>query len=448
MSLLPVFLKLEGARVLLVGAGFVALEKADSLLRAGARLRVVAPGVREEFRLLAAEGRIELMERAFAPGDLDDCMIVVAATNDSATNARIRTLAHQKNILANSVDDPPNCDFFFSSVVARGDLQIAISTAGKSPALGQRLKREIDVKLPADLGAWLDEIGAVRQQILATDLPGPERKARLHRLAEERPVLLEQTLPESLNVQPERLAAGTVSLVGAGPGDPDLLTVKALRRIEQADVILHDDLVSAAILKLAGRAECINVGKRCGTKAITQEQIHAQMIAQAQMGRSVVRLKGGDPMLFGRAAEEMAALEAAGVPYEVVPGISAAFAAAAAAGCSLTDRKSASQVLIATGHLARPEDPNPPAQATRVVYMPGRDARPLAGEWLAAGLPADLPCVLVARASQPDQQMIHTTLGALSRQNEPLPAPSLLLAGWALRPKSVAEEEESQLTAF
>ncbi|WP_420239793.1 siroheme synthase CysG [Telmatobacter bradus] len=448
MSLLPVFLKIEGARVLLVGAGSVALEKAGSLLRAGARLRVVAPGVREEFRLLAAEGRIELMERGFAPGDLDDSMIVVVATNDPATNARIRVLANQKNILANSVDDPPNCDFFFSSVVARGDLQVAISTAGKSPALGQRLKREIDAQLPADLGAWLDEIGTVRQQILATDPPGAERKARLHRLVEERPVLLGQTPSEKLGAQPERLAAGKVSLVGAGPGDPDLLTVKALRRIEQADVILHDDLVSAAILKLAGRAERINVGKRCGSKAISQEQIHRLMIEQAQMGRSVVRLKGGDPMLFGRAAEEMAALEAAGVPYEVVPGISAVFAAAAAAGCSLTDRKSASQVLIATGHLAQPEDPNPPAQATRVVYMPGRDARPLAGEWLAAGLPADLPCVLVARASQPDQQVIHTTLGALSRQNELLPAPSLLLAGWALRPKSVTREEESQLTAF
>lgn len=438
MALLPVFLKLDGARVLLVGAGSVALEKAGSLLRADALLRVVAPGVRQEFRALAAEGRIELVERSFAPEDLEGCVIVVAATNDSAVNARIHLLAREKNILANSVDDPPNCDFFFSSVVARGDLQIAVSTAGKSPALGQRLKREIDAQLPEDLGAWLDEIGAVRQKILATEPAGAERKARLHRLAEERPVLLEGPAREPL-------AAGSVALVGAGPGDPDLLTVKALRRIGQAEVILHDDLVSAEILALAHRAELINVGKRCGEKTMTQEKIHALMIAQAQAGRRVVRLKGGDPMLFGRAAEELAALEAAGIAYEIVPGISAAFAAAAAAGCSLTDRASASQVLIATGHVARPEDPNPPAQATRVVYMPGRDGRRLAAEWLAAGLPDDLPCVLVARASRADEQVIRTTLGALSRQNEPLPAPSLLLAGQALRPRVASAVEEQDL---
>jgi uroporphyrin-III C-methyltransferase len=227
-----------------------------------------------------------------------------------------------------------------------------------------------------------------------------------------------------------------VSLVGAGPGDPELLTLKAVRLIESADVILHDDLVPEAILGLAApAAEIVNVGKRCGAKTITQEEINALMIEHARAGRRVVRLKSGDPLLFGRAAEEMDALNEAGIPYEIVPGISAAFAAAAALGRSLTDRDWASHVIFSTGHHAQSHNREalPAFEAgTRVIYMPGRDLNLLAAEWLAEGLPADLPCAVVSRAAQPDQQVVHTTLGDLASL-APAAAPSLLIAGWAVR---------------
>jgi uroporphyrin-III C-methyltransferase len=206
--------------------------------------------------------------------------------------------------------------------------------------------------------------------------------------------------------------------------------------IESADVILHDDLVVPAILDLAPpHAVVENVGKRCGSKTVTQEEINALMIEHAQAGRSVVRLKSGDPLLFGRAAEELAALAEAGVPVEIVPGVSAAFAAAAAIGRSLTDRECASNVIFSTGHHAQSHNRAAlPAleDATRVVYMPGRDLKLLAAEWMAEGLPADLPCAIVSHAAQPEQQVLRTTLGALG-ETESAAAPSLLIAGWAVR---------------
>jgi uroporphyrin-III C-methyltransferase len=206
--------------------------------------------------------------------------------------------------------------------------------------------------------------------------------------------------------------------------------------IESADVILHDDLVPQAVLDWATHAaEIENVGKRCGSKTITQEEINALMIEHAQAGRSVVRLKSGDPLLFGRAAEELAALTEAGVHVEIVPGVSAAFAAAAAIGRSLTDREWASNVIFSTGHHAQSHNRAAlPAleDATRVVYMPGRDLKLLAAEWMTEGLPVDLPCAIVSHAAQPDQQVLHTTLGALG-ETKPAAAPSLLIAGWAVR---------------
>ncbi|HVZ84036.1 MAG TPA: siroheme synthase CysG [Terracidiphilus sp.] len=434
MSLLPIFLKLDNRPGLLVGAGTVALDKIGSLLQTGLRLRVIAPRAHEDILRLALEGRLEYTARAFEESDLDGNFLVIAATDDPAVNAAVYQGALARNILCNSVDDIPNCDFFFGSVVRRGGLQIAISTAGESPAFAQRLRREIDEQLPADLGPWLAEVGALRREVLATHPRGEERKLLLHRLAQR--AICNSPLCTTRQLAQAPIEAGKVYLAGAGPGDPDLLTVKAVRLIQSAQVILHDDLVTPAILDLASpHAVVVNVGKRCGVKSITQDEINALMIAQAQAGRSVVRLKSGDPLLFGRAAEEMAALTAAGIACEIVPGISAAFAAAAAAGASLTSRDTASSVVFSTGHHAQSHDhADMPARenATRVVYMPGRDLKLLALEWLAEGLPADFPCAIVSRAGQPDQQMLHTTLGQLGSAGS-VAAPSILLAGWALR---------------
>jgi len=474
MSMLPIFLKLDGRRCLLVGAGNVALDKIGSLLKTGLRLRVVAPEARPEIQQLALDGKLEWIERSFEPADLDGNFLVVTATNSPETNALVYRESDERGILCNSVDDIPNCDFYFGSIVSRGDLQIAISTAGQSPAAAQHLRREIDEQLPKDLGLWLENLGQLRREVLEIHPAGEERKSLLHQLAHRQicesescpsrqlahaPLEPEQTDEDDIAFGDESLkflepllravesdaesSPETVHLVGAGPGDPDLLTVKAVRLIQTADIILHDDLVPQAILDLASpSAEILNVGKRCGNKAITQAEINSMMIEHARGNRSVVRLKSGDPLIFGRAAEEIAALTEAGVPFQIVPGITAAFAAAAAIGCSLTSRDAASNVIFSTGHHAQSHNQSPLPEiedATRVVYMPGRDLRLLAQEWLEQGLPPEFPCVAVSRAAQPGQQIRCTTLAALG-DAEPTLAPSLLIAGWAIREIAAAHQ--------
>lgn len=467
MSMLPIFLKLDGRRCLLVGAGNVALDKVGSLLKTGLRLRVVAPEAKPEVRQLALDGKLEWIQRAFEPADLDGSFLVVTATDSPETNAFVYRESVERGILCNSVDDIPNCDFYFGSVVSRGDLQIAISTAGQSPAVAQHLRKELDEQLPEDLGPWLESLGQLRREILAIHPAGEARKSLLHQLAHRQiceseacpsrqlahaPLEPEQPDEDEIVFADEGLdflapllrtveddaddSPETIHLVGAGPGDPDLLTVKAVRLIQTADVILHDDLVPQAILDLASpSAEILNVGKRCGNKTITQAEINSTMIEHARGNRSVLRLKSGDPLIFGRAAEEIAALTEAGVPFQIVPGITAAFAAAAAIGCSLTSREAASNVIFSTGHHAQSHNQSPLPEiedATRVVYMPGRDLHLLAQEWLGQGLPPDFPCVVVSRAAQPGQQIRSTTLAALG-DAEPTLAPSLLIAGWAIR---------------
>ena len=435
MSMLPVFLKLDGRNCLLIGAGTVALDKIGSLLSTGVKLRVIAPQARVEVRELAREGKLEWIERGFEPSDLDGNFLVIAATNDQRVNAAVYQGCVARNIPCNSVDDIPNCDFFFGSVVARGDLQIAISTSGESPAVAQRLRREIDEQLPNDLGPWLEQLGELRREVLERHPRSEERKLLLHQLAH-------RSLCESANCPSRQLAQapieenrGTVALVGAGPGDPDLLTVLALRLIQSAEVILHDDLVPQMILDLASStAEIVNVGKRCGAKTITQDEINELMIRYARAQRSVVRLKSGDPLLFGRAAEEITALHDAGIAFHVVPGITAASAAAAALGCSLTDRNNASNVTFSTGHHAQSHNQSQLPEiedTTRVVYMPGRDLKFLAEEWLQQGLPSDFPCAVISHAARANQQIRCTTLGELGSL-APVPAPSLLIAGWVI----------------
>jgi uroporphyrin-III C-methyltransferase len=453
MSLFPIFLKLERRPCLIVGAGNVALEKITSLLRVGARLRVVAPVACEAVRQLAESGAIALELRHFREADLDGQAFVVTATDSRDVNRQVFLAAQQRELLCNSVDDPPNCDFYFASIVERGKLQIAISTAGESPALAQRLRREIDAQLPPDTDAWLDQLGGLRREILATHPAGSERKALLHTLA-ERPVCSSEECPSRQLAFPEyskkksvRTTAekGTVYLVGAGPGDPELLTLKAADLLATADVVLHDDLVPQAILDRVGAdTRIISVGKRCGSRRVTQQQIHELMIEKARSGASVVRLKSGDPLIFGRAGEEIEALEQAQIPCHVVPGVTTMFAAAAAAKKSLTDRRSASKVILTTAHHASHTEGEDrpsfwrgplPNDATLGIYMPGRDLRALAWDMLKAGLSADLPVVVTSHVSLPDEVSRNTTLGGLGDLG-PGQAPMLILAGWPLAERS------------
>jgi uroporphyrin-III C-methyltransferase len=250
--------------------------------------------------------------------------------------------------------------------------------------------------------------------------------------------------------------SGKIYLVGAGPGDPELLTRKAYALLRAADVVLHDDLVPAAIVSLAAdRALVVNVGKRCGTKRITQQQIHAQMIESARLGLTVVRLQSGDPAVFGRLGEELDALDAAGVPYEIVPGVTAGVAAAAAIGASLTDRRTSPRILLVSGHHAQGHTDQPPqnwralvsSDTTLAVYMPGHDFANLQRELLGAGLPSNTPCVIVSRASTPDQEQFRTTLEALSAAPA-LEAPSILLVGRTLaRTPDAIERSANGLSA-
>ena len=461
MSLFPIFLKLEQRPCLIVGAGNVALEKITSLLRAGAYLRVVAPVACEAVRQLAENGTLALEMRRFQEGDLEGQAFVVTATDSREVNRQVFLAAQQRGLLCNSVDDPPNCDFYFASIVERGKLQIAISTAGESPALAQRLRREIDAQLPPDTAGWLDQLGNLRREILASHPAGSERKALLHTLA-ERPVCSLDACPSRQLALPERKSKkksarttaekGTVYLVGAGPGDPELLTLKAADLLATADVVLHDDLVPQAILDRAGRdALIVSVGKRCGSRRITQQQIHELMIEKARSGASVVRLKSGDPLIFGRAGEEIEALQQAQIPCEVVPGVTTMFAAAATAKKSLTDRRSASKVILTTAHHASHHEGGErpsfwqgplPNDATLGIYMPGRDLRALAWDMLQAGLPADLPIMVMSHVSLPDEESRRTTLAGLG-DLVPGPAPMLILAGWPL-----AEQSESVVPDF
>ena len=462
MSLLPIFLKLDGRACLVVGAGEVASGKIESLVASGALVTVIAPWARPEIEALARRGAIEWHKREFIDSDINGRFVVIAGTNLAAVNQHVFRLCAAAAILCNAVDDPPHCDFYYGSVVTRGDLQIAISTAGESPAVAQRLRREIDTQLPRDLGPWLHTLGSLRRDVLAAYPGGDERKMLLHTLGQRQvcesaecpsralalPLTQRRADPAHTRRAPMNNSLdkteGKVWLVGAGPGDPDLLTVKAARLLAEADVVLHDDLVPDAILELATKAtELRNVGKRCGNASITQAEIHRLMIEGAKSSRQVVRLKSGDPLVFGRAGEEMDALKKAGIAFEVVPGITAVSAAAAAIPCSLTDRRAASSVLLSTAH--RAENESAEQEPTRIMYMPGRDLSAVAREWRALGLPSDYPCVLVSRAGQPQQQVTRTTLGLL-HVTSPGPSPSLLLGGAVFSPtaRGITAQTESQ----
>ena len=422
MSLFPIFVKLEGRPVLLVGAGPVAEGKIGGLLAARAVVTVVAPAATSAVEKLAEARTIVWHRREFNPRDLEGMTLVVAAVPREVAGQIYRE-AHRRGVLVNSVDDPDNCDFYYPAVVTRGDLQIAISTAGQSPALAQRIRIELEQRFGPEYAQWVRQLGEARRDLFATDMDPGTRKETLHELARAKP--------------------GMVYLVGAGPGDPELLTLKALRIIGQADVVLHDDLLTPEILELipsTARIEC--VGKRHNERQVTQQDINRRLCEHASAGHTVVRLKGGDGAIFGRASEEMDALRGAGLSFTIVPGVTAASGAAAAAGVSLTDRRLGSALVFLTAQRCKG---NPPPNwravaelgGTTAIYMPGGHENDLARQLLDAGLVGDTPCFVVANASRPNEQVMETTLSGLSALDK-LPAPTILLIGTAASPSRQA----------
>jgi uroporphyrin-III C-methyltransferase/precorrin-2 dehydrogenase/sirohydrochlorin ferrochelatase len=429
-DLFPIFLKLAERPCLVVGGGAVAEAKIRGLMRGGAKVRVVAPEATPGIREAARSGRIAWEERSFLPSDLTGIFLVVAATNSRELHDEIFSACQRAGILCNAVDEPDHCDFYYPAVVHRGALQIAISTAGNSPFLAQRLRLELEERFGPEYGDWLEEIGRQRLELFQADISTENRRAILKELSSERAFAEFQSRQKPV-AQGDR---GKVYFVGAGPGDPELLTRKAWTILRSAEVVLHDALVSAEILRIApsGAILC-DVGKRCGAKSITQEEIHTFLISYARAAKRVVRLQGGDPLIFGRAGEEMSALRAAGVDFEIVPGVTAASAAAASAQIALTDRRVASKVVFLSAHRREGEFERdlksvPQNAATLVIYMPGKDNERLARALRDAGISDETPCLIVSQASAAQESIYRTDLASLGSAPA-LPAPALLVVG-------------------
>lgn len=434
MSLFPVFIKLAGRSCLVVGAGKLGEAKIRSLLETGARLRVVAPGATAAVVEWAAERKITWEAREFSTADLDGTFLVIAATASAEVNDLVFREARRRGVLSNVVDDPARCDFYYPAVLRRGDLQIAISTGGQSPALAHRLRRELEDQFGPEYGDWVEHLGEERRRLLGEEMETEQRRRLLHQQAgqEAYRAFIRELGPAARRENSQW--KGKVYLIGAGPGDPELLTRKAWRVLRAADVVLHDDLVSQEILALAPpHAQVFNVGKRCGQKRVSQEEINALMVGYAQSGLTVVRLKGGDPEIFSRLGQEIEALREAEVEFEIVPGITAAFAAAASAAIPLTDRRLASSLVFIPGHVAPGKSREGAWQhllpdSTVVVYMPGSDYQTLAGQLSDAGLSLDTPCLIVSRASRPDEERHLTTLEHLP-EAALRAAPSVIIVG-------------------
>src|SRR6184192_1403693 len=385
MDYLPVFLRLDGHPVVVVGGGTVALRKAAWLRRAGARVTVVAPGVHAELAQQAARGELRQIAEEFTPEHLAGAVAVVAATADRATNASVAARARERGLPVNVVDDAELSTFIFPAIVDRSPIVVAVSSGGHAPVLARRVRQQIEALLPGRLGALARFMGAQRRSVHRA-LRAFARRGFWERVASG-PVATHVLRGDAAQAERalgrELLAAqltvgavarlGEVYLIGAGPGDPDLLTLRALQLLQQADVILYDRLVPAAVLERARRdAERVFIGKQPGNHT-SQEKINELLLRLAREGKRVARLKGGDPLVFGRGGEEIEVLATHGIPCTVVPGITAALGAAAAAELPLTHRGLASSVTLIAGRLSDGALPdwrflaNP--QHTVVVYM-------------------------------------------------------------------------------
>ncbi len=442
----PLFLDLAGASVLVVGGGDAAVAKLRLLLASGAVPRVVAPAPSEALAALAEERGLAVHRREFEPGDLDGARLCYVAVEDGAE--AVVAAARLRGVLVNAVDQPALCDFTTPAIVQRGRIAIAISTSGVAPALARAVRARIEAAIPQGYGAlaafcakWRARAAETfgrddRRRFWDAVLGGPEAAAILRGSEAEADALMHERLAAR-----RASSAGRASLVGAGPGDPELLTIKALRALQEADVILYDRLIGPAVLDLARRdARRIDVGKRCGRHAMSQEAINRLMLRFAQEGLHVVRLKGGDPFVFGRGGEELDALRAAGVPVEVVPGVTAACAAAAGLQAPLTHRGVARSLHFVTAHGKEaglpPHDWRALAEmgGTLAVYMGVRTLPALTSALLEAGRGAGTPAVAIENATLPNERRVAGTLSTIAEavRAAGLDGPTLVLIGEVL----------------
>ncbi|WP_426271429.1 siroheme synthase CysG [Dyella kyungheensis] len=445
MKLYPLFADLSGRPVLVVGGGVVGERKAAALLEAGAQVIVGAPGLTPALCTWVQGGRVQWLRGTFEEKWLDGVWLVIAATSDTGLHRQIATLAEARRVFVNVVDDAEASSFHVPAVIDRSPVTIAISSGGHAPMLARLLRERLEVAIDPVIGSVASLLAQMRQRIRA-HLPDVSLRRRFYERLLHGPVqsllrrgqwALAEASAERLLDATETTPMGSVVLLGAGPGDPGLLTLRGLRALNEADVILHDRLVSVEVLALARRdAERIEVAKQAGNHHTTQMQIHALMLEHAAAGRRVVRLKGGDPFVFGRGGEELEFLRSHAIPYEVVPGITAALACAAYAGVPLTHRDHAQSVRLVTAHCQHSIDTlDWPALAqerqTLAIYMGVGELRLIQRRLIDHGRAAGTPFALVESGSKVEQRVVAGTLAELAEQAErhAVRSPALLIVG-------------------
>ena len=454
MKYYPIFLDLAGARVVFSGAGEHAAAKVRLLLKTEADIVVVGENPAAPVREWASAGRVTLIERSLEARDVQDARLVYGANDDPALDAAAVALGRAAGALANIVDDLSGSDFLTPAIVDRDPVVVAIGTEGTAPVLARTIKRDLEETLPASTGA-LARIANGFRPIAARLRTASLRRTFWQRFFQsEGPKALvaggetgvRETLLDLFNdTNSGHQPSGEVALIGTGPGDPELLTLKARRKLHEADIVLHDNLVTDDILELARReAKVINVGKKGFGKSTPQERINALLVEYASDGHKVARLKSGDPAIFGRLDEEIEALEEADIEWEIVPGITAASAAAAGIGASLTRRGRNSALRILTAHDVNgfaEQDWRTLAQtgSTAAIYMGVKASTFLAGRLLMHGASAETPLTIVENASRADQKVVATTLADLPRTvaDAHITGPAILLLG--LSPRSARQ---------
>lgn len=446
MEYFPIFVALTGQTCLIVGGGRIAYRKAVLLNKAGAKLKVVSLTIADDLRELVEAGGGECALREFTESDLDGCRLVVSATDDSHLNRQVSESAQQRQLPVNVVDSPEFCSFITPSIVERGPITIAISSGGAAPVLVRSLRAKIEGMVPVAYAGLASLARSFRGRVKAAIATESERRHFWERVflgkVAERALVgdmngAEQWLEQELNEGHTPSRIGEVYLVGAGPGDPELLTLKALRLIQQCDVVLYDRLVSDGVMELVRRdAERIFVGKRRADHAVPQVEISQMLADLAKQGKRVLRLKGGDPFIFGRGGEELELLADQQVPFQVVPGITAASGCSAYTGIPLTHRDHAQSVRFITGHLkdnstnlnwAELAQPN----QTLVFYMGLKGLSTICRSLVDVGRAASTPAALVERGTTEHQRLIAGTLESLPAlvANEEVHAPTLLIVG-------------------
>ena len=459
LARLPVFLSLGGKRALLAGGSAAAAWKAELLSAAGANVEGYAPEVCEELTTLAAGpplGSIRINLRAWTANDMIGAAVAVGAFEDNNAAASFAAAARAAGVPVNVIDKPAYCDFSFGAIVNRSPLVIGISTDGAAPVFAQAVRAKLEAFLPKGFAAWAAAAGRWRSMLKSSGLSFAARR-KFWQLFTAKAVTTPDHAPGQADF--DRFVAevkglgqivenGSVTLVGAGPGDPELLTLRAVRALQSADVILFDDLVSHDVLDFARReARKMLVGKTGFGPSCRQEDINALMIGLARQGKRVVRLKGGDPLIFGRAAEEIAVCEAAHIPVDIVPGVTAAQGAAAALGVPLTDRKHARRLQYVTGHARNGELPDDldwrsiaDPSTTTAIYMPTRTLAALVEKAIEEGLDQNTPAVAIARATRPDQMSVTAAIGDLPARlvEAHLPGPILVMLGGCIAPPSLS----------